>query len=308
MLFEYHLSKGYRRNLLIDTNKKTLYYIPKNINKIEKIINNYTDFNLNTNLAEISTEFISNSFVEIFECEYNDIYFKLYLELSKINLTEYLIFHISNQLDLDSFIDKVIESEKNGELSIKYCYLVIHNKLNINKHKGKSHLLEFISNSTLLEQRSIFLKNFKASLAVIFESFKYNTFFNKRLYITFDGFIKSYSKSNDKIYIEEAISNIDNLFTNNLSNISKYQIDICKDCEFKNICVDSRIPLKRSENNWYFNTECNYNPYISKWNYEDGYKNLSECGVISNEKEYSINYLKIVEINTVLWGEEVVSK
>lgn len=51
----------------------------------------------------------------------------------------------------------------------------------------------------------------------------------------------------------------------NLWNITKDQIEVCKNCEFRYICPDNRIPLKRKENDYYHQTDCNYDPYKNKW-------------------------------------------
>jgi len=85
--------------------------------------------------------------------------------------------------------------------------------------------------------------------------------------------------------------------------VHKEICDVCKDCEFRHMCVDNRLPYQRSKNEWYHKTECNYNPYIAKWIGEEGYRTLAECGVISNENEFSIDHKKIAKINEELWGE-----
>lgn len=88
--------------------------------------------------------------------------------------------------------------------------------------------------------------------------------------------------------------------------LSKFDIDaveVCKDCEFRYVCV-TNIKRKKNQRNTLINTtECNYNPYIAKWKGEDGYRTLSECGVISNEHEFSIDHERIAKINEELWGE-----
>ena len=89
----------------------------------------------------------------------------------------------------------------------------------------------------------------------------------------------------------------------NLWFSTKEITDICKSCEFRNMCFDNRTPKKRLDNTWYHNTECNYNPYIAKWAGEEGYKTLSECGIISNEDGFSIDEEKIAKINAELWGD-----
>ena len=70
------------------------------------------------------------------------------------------------------------------------------------------------------------------------------------------------------------------------------------------MCVDNRLPYKRKENEWFHKIECKYNPYIAKWEGEEGYQTLEECGVLSNEKGFSIDHEKIAKINAVLWDEE----
>ena len=86
--------------------------------------------------------------------------------------------------------------------------------------------------------------------------------------------------------------------------VHKGIMDVCQDCEFRHMCLDNRLPYKRSEKEWYHKIECNYNPYIAKWEGEEGYKTLAESGVISNESEFTIDHDKIAEINAELWPEE----
>jgi hypothetical protein len=48
--------------------------------------------------------------------------------------------------------------------------------------------------------------------------------------------------------------------------VFKDEIAICKDCEYRYMCVDSRLPLYQNEDNlWVLEGECNYNPYTSEW-------------------------------------------
>jgi hypothetical protein len=42
------------------------------------------------------------------------------------------------------------------------------------------------------------------------------------------------------------------------------------------MCVDSRSPIKIDDNQWKFNTECHYNPYIAKWKDEEDYITVEE--------------------------------
>lgn len=73
---------------------------------------------------------------------------------------------------------------------------------------------------------------------------------------------------------------IDNLKKNSIKNIleldefqklwnaSKDQVEVCRDCEFRYICPDGRVPNKESNTDGYYTNKlkCNYDPYQNKWN------------------------------------------
>jgi hypothetical protein len=87
-----------------------------------------------------------------------------------------------------------------------------------------------------------------------------------------------------------------------LSQVSKDNIVVCRDCELRYVCVDNRSLKKSARMDfWYHETECNYNPFISRWSDEKGYKTLDECGVVINSSRYSIDEKKIAIINSKLW-------
>ncbi|MCG8412356.1 MAG: hypothetical protein MI739_13845, partial [Bacteroidales bacterium] len=58
-------------------------------------------------------------------------------------------------------------------------------------------------------------------------------------------------------------------------NISKDQIEVCKDCEFRYICSDCRAYTKNS-NVYSQPAKCTYNPYIAKWEGEEGYVSVDD--------------------------------
>ena len=146
-----------------------------------------------------------------------------------------------------------------------------------------------------------------------FESQNHHTYFNRKLFLSKAGEIKNAIEYDESFGNLSEINNIEEFIDIiNLSNFQKYWFieknttDVCKDCEFKNICVDNRLPIQRDDNQWYHFKECIYNPYIAKWKDDEGYQTLEQCGVISNEKGFSIDYEKIVKINALLWDEEEV--
>jgi len=73
-----------------------------------------------------------------------------------------------------------------------------------------------------------------------------------------------------------------------LGTIRKDDTLVCADCEFRYMCIDSRVPV-RSQQGWYHPDECAYNPYLSKWDDEPGYVRLKDCGVTINEQGLTID-------------------
>ena len=153
--------------------------------------------------------------------------------------------------------------------------------------------------------------NFRSNRNLFSESQYHHTYFNRKLYIGPNGEIKNAPEC------EETFGNIKDL--NSVEDLKeiistpafqKYWFvhkdlcDVCKHCEFRHMCVDNRMPFERADNQWYHKIECNYNPFIAKWEGEIGYRTLSECRVFSNENEFSIDHDRIAEINKEIWEEE----
>lgn len=86
-------------------------------------------------------------------------------------------------------------------------------------------------------------------------------------------------------------------------NITKDQIDVCKDCEFRHMCTDCRVFIKDPENPYSQPSKCTYNPYIAKWQGEEGYVPVEECGTYTRETGFVVNHEQVAELNQELWGE-----
>lgn len=61
-----------------------------------------------------------------------------------------------------------------------------------------------------------------------------------------------------------------------LWNITKDQVEVCKDCEYRYLCTDCRHFIKDRKNIYSQPAKCGYNPYIAKWSDEEGYVPLEE--------------------------------
>lgn len=155
---------------------------------------------------------------------------------------------------------------------------------------------------SLVDQR-----NFVSDIQFYSESKNFNNYYNKKLFITSDLSVRLTPQSESLFLIDGARKReyLHSIVSDNnqveMWTAKKDHCDVCKHCEFRYMCVDNRIPIKRNKGEWYFESECNYNPFIAKWSGEDGYKKLSECGVTSNHFEYQIDDSKLAAINADLW-------
>jgi radical SAM protein with 4Fe4S-binding SPASM domain len=87
-------------------------------------------------------------------------------------------------------------------------------------------------------------------------------------------------------------------------HIKKDDIDVCKDCEFRHMCTDCRAFIKDPENIYSQPAKCTYNPYICKWEGEEGYVPVEECGTYTRETGFVPDKKKIEKLNREIWGDE----
>lgn len=140
-----------------------------------------------------------------------------------------------------------------------------------------------------------------------FEAYNYHSYYFGKIYIDASGQIKN-GLNNSASYGQIA-SLTKAQFLNILSSdefmelgrIKKDDTLVCKDCEFRYMCVDSRVPLKTGQK-WYHDVECRYNPYLSKWDDEEGYRNLSDTGVTISASGMAIDSGKLTEEFKKAWS------
>jgi len=110
----------------------------------------------------------------------------------------------------------------------------------------------------------------------------FNNCLYKKIGIDVIGNIKNCPSSNDVLGIvnKDKLSEIIvNSKYKKIGKITKEQIEVCKDCEFRSICSDCRIYVDNPKDMYSRPAKCEYNPYISKWKGEKGFlpvKNTKE--------------------------------
>jgi len=114
------------------------------------------------------------------------------------------------------------------------------------------------------------IEDFILNLDVYNESLQYNFMLNKSVHINKAGEMKNFY--NDlKIYGRLGVDEFQKVVANDdfklIWQITKDQIEICKDCQFRYICPDKRIPFKDNISDKYYKHKinCKFNPYENSW-------------------------------------------
>jgi SPASM domain peptide maturase of grasp-with-spasm system len=113
---------------------------------------------------------------------------------------------------------------------------------------------------------SIKCSSFLPSLKLFSEAQNYNTCLNRKLSIDENGQIKN-CPSSPVSYGNIESTPIDKVVKDTCFQrfwlITKDLTEICKDCEFRYICIDCRIYLKNPDNIYSKPLKCNYDPYTA---------------------------------------------
>lgn len=213
---------------------------------------------------------------------------------SKSTLSQLLLYlKYNDNLFSDDFLEMLIYNP--------YVQLVVISESPFNKNfEDKVHYTkDKLSGCTGASENS-----FSCNIMMFRESQRHHTYFNRKLCIGLNGEIKNAPECEEEFgYIQDILSpkKLKEIIASpefqKYWYVHKELCDICKDCEFRHMCVDNRLPYQRKDESWYHKQECNYNPYIAKWKGEEGYKTLQECGIVSTNEGLSIDHVKIASIN-----------
>lgn len=149
-------------------------------------------------------------------------------------------------------------------------------------------------------------EQFVCEMRTFCESSQFNSCLNSKVSIDVDGNIKNCPS------MSESFGNIRNTTIKEALNhpnfkkywsISKDQIEVCKDCEFRHMCTDCRAYIKQSDYIYSQPAKCNYNPYIAKRKTDEGYMPVEECGIYSEAGKFVLDKKKVDKLNMELWGE-----
>ncbi len=111
-------------------------------------------------------------------------------------------------------------------------------------------------------------KQFSVNLTLFCESQNFNTYLNRKVVIAANGEIKNAPNSKIEFgnYNSAGLSAIVNTKEfQSLWHVKKDDIEVCKECEYRHMCLDNRIPVKK-EDKWIHETNCLYDVYTGRWN------------------------------------------
>ncbi len=147
----------------------------------------------------------------------------------------------------------VVHSSKSNEMEVhKNTQLIFtQQKLNSHLHCGK-----------IAEQF------FSSNISLFTESQHHNSCLNRKISIDTQGNIKNCPS------MPESYGNIRNTTLSEALekpgfkkywDITKDQVEVCRDCEFRYICTDCRAYIEDPENMYSKPIKCGYNPYTCEW-------------------------------------------
>ncbi len=213
---------------------------------------------------------ISNSIPSYIET----VQLRIFYEVSIKDLESIVEFF---RLNGNTTIELVINhNQKNtdDDYNILFQTYKIVSRIVIMRYPENKHLQlnQIICNKQALESEKqcgkISEKLFYPNLRTYLSSKNCNSCLNKKVSIDVSGTIKncpSMSQSFGNIKytsLEEALLHKD--FKKHW-NITKDEIKICKDCEFRNICTDCRAYVENPDDDYSKPLKCGYNPYTNEW-------------------------------------------
>jgi len=153
--------------------------------------------------------------------------------------------------------------------SNQLMYILIHSspiENNNQKEERVTYLPYALDNN--LHCGMITTDYFSITIKTFTESQKYNTCLNRKVAICDNGDIKncpSMSNSHGNINQDQIKQIVKTKAFQNVWNISKDQISVCRDCEFRYVCTDCRAYIENPDDIYSKPLKCGYDPYTNVW-------------------------------------------
>lgn len=244
-------------------------------------------FNISNAIIDVDKNFDNSCRIldglELLNCKFLEIRsltenFNLVMEIvSYITKKKYIIKSISLIVPYEKNISSLILEQKMQEfarISSIYVYRAPSEKILRNIRNDNGYIL--YTTQDFKDEKNcgnVNQRHFTTNIKCYTESLHHNSCLHKKISIDAEGNIRncpsmpqSFGNIKDTT-LEEALNHPD---FKKYWNLTKDQIEVCKDCEFRYICTDCRAYTERTHTNEEgLDTskplKCGYNPYTGEW-------------------------------------------
>ncbi|AXG71506.1 SPASM domain peptide maturase, grasp-with-spasm system [Kordia sp. SMS9] len=209
------------------------------------------------------------------------IQFRFFESFSMINLIETLEFikKIESTITSIECLVKYNDAIKETKfLDVLKLYPRLMKIVIYNAKEDKVTISDFNDNAAVIYSKKdinsekncgvIHRNYFSINMSTYTESVNHNSCLHRKISIDREGNIKN-CPSMQQIFgnikdtkLQEALEHQN---FKKYWNITKDQIEVCKDCEFRYICTDCRAYKESPENDYAKPLKCGYNPYTNEW-------------------------------------------
>lgn len=252
----------------IDTKWESPSLISNAIIDVRYIIHDFD--NIFRQLADLGCEDVQIRFYETASYELIDSIMG-YLKSSSIKSVEFLIKYSDT---VNNIKQLMLLTKKHPRISILCIHsspnnkVVSHEDFVILDGMGRIYFIKEIIGSSKSCGQINHLSFSYESLHDFFENTKFNGCLNGKISIDENGEIRNCPSLN-KSFGNVKQSSLKEVLANQKAkeywNISKDQIESCKDCEFRYICTDCRAYIENPDNIYSKPLKCGYNPYTNEW-------------------------------------------
>lgn len=248
-----------------------------------------------------------NVFMAFINCVNNNINFYLIIEKLQQLLTKNLVLHFDGLFPQDK-IHEFIKSTLNlGFVSISVLLENIENEIIKEDLQNLYPNINFIDFNVFNKLDSDYhIPNFLIDYLYYQYAIQHNGVYYRSLFFINENTFQFSPEKNNEFSTKQLeidfLHRAESKELTTLWHVNKDKVEVCKECEFRYMCVDYRQPVQRKDKTWYYASECIYNPYISKWKGEEGYMDLASIGVYCKEDVFVKDVQLIRNWQDKLWS------
>lgn len=243
------------------------YIIPERINNVIVDVSNQSNHNFDRILFSLN----------ILGCKFLELRFFSHILLSDV-IDQYLSKISGSRLRSVTLFMRYCEdlTKENiyDAIISKYTFIskvIIHSApYKKNEKSLKYGMLYYLTTEIISEKQcgNISKGYFSVNYPTFLESLNYNSCLYKKLAVDSSGLIKncpSCESSFGDHKKDDIVEIVASSEFQKVWSITKDNIEVCKDCQFRYICTDCRAYIQNKDNIYSKPLKCSYNPYLDRW-------------------------------------------